>query len=151
MISTTRKAIACMIVVVLSMLTMVLPVSAYEYWEKYDTHYAHYTITNNNLTPEKEMAEDGVVNIRGRFKKADNANYSDIYMVVQIRDYNTQEVLAEVHPYNTNYPDYNTFTLSADVYEGQEIQFYFDVCSINNPPGPYRMAEVEYDAWLSDF
>lgn len=125
--------------------------AAGEVYEPYDTHYAHYTITNDNTTPYKVMGSNGIINIRGKFKQADNPSYSNVQLLVQIRDYNTGALLAEVKPSNYNYPGWNTIQIEASVYAGQEIYFYFDVSSVSNPPGPYRMAEVEYDAWLSSY
>lgn len=123
--------------------------AAGEVYEPYDTHYANYTITDTNTTPYKVMGDNGVINIRGRFRQADNPSYSNVKLLVQIRDYNTGALLAEIQPINDNYPDWDTIQIQASVYAGQEIYFYFDVSSVSNPPGPYRMAEVEYDAWLS--
>lgn len=125
--------------------------AAGEVYNPYETHYAHYTITNNNTTPYKVMGASGTINILGRFKKADSASYSNVNLLVQIRDYNTGAILAEVEPTNYSYPGWDTIQINASVYAGQKIYFFFDVTSVNNPPGPYRMAEVEYDAWLSDF
>lgn len=124
--------------------------AAGEVYNMYDPHYAHYTITNNNTTPYKVMGASGTINIVGRFKKADSASYSNVRLLIQIRDYNTGAVLAQVEPSNASYPDWDTIVINADVYAGQKIYFFFDVSSVNNPPGPYRMAEVEYEAWLSE-
>ena len=41
------------------------------------------------------------------------------------------------------------FFITTQVTAGQKIQLFFDASSINNPPGFYRKAWVDYDAYLA--
>lgn len=115
----------------------------------HDGNYeASYTLTNNNLTPYKIMGDTANLVIFGDFKKADTGN-SNIKLKVQIRDYPSGNVLKETVVDNTNYPNTNMFFITTPVTAGQKIQIFFDASSINNPPGFYRKAWVDYSAYLS--
>lgn len=119
-----------------------------EVWYKGQTYSASYTVTNTNLTPYKIINESGRLRISGTFCKADSANYSNVKLTVEIREHGTGNVLGRCVVDNSSYPNRNDFLVDADVYSGQKIQIFFDVSSVNNPPGPYRKANVSYSAYF---
>ncbi len=115
----------------------------------HDGNYkASYTLTDNNLTPYKIMGDTANLVVFGNFKKADTGS-SNIKLTVQIREYPSGRVLAQTVVNNTNYPNSNMFFITTQVTAGQKIQLFFDASSINNPPGFYRKAWVDYDAYLA--
>lgn len=125
--------------------------AANETWYINHPNYeATYTLTDTNLTPYKIMGDSANLVIFGNFKKADTGN-SNIKLTVEIRDYPSGRVLTDAKTVvdNTNYPNTNMFFVSAKVYKGQKIQIFFDASSINNPPGFFRKAWVDYDAYLA--
>lgn len=121
-----------------------------ETWYKDQRYPAEYTITNNNLTPVKTIAESGNLCIYGFFWKADSDAYSNVKLHVEIREYGTGRILASTDAQNLDYPLSNSFFVNTRVNAGQKIQIFFDVSSINNPPGPYRKATVQYEAYFVD-
>lgn len=121
-----------------------------EIWYKNQRYPAEYTITNNNLTPYKVINESGVLVVYGHFWKADSASYSNVKLTVEIREYGTNRVLNRVVAYNTQYPIGDPFFIEANVTAGQKIQLFFDVSSIDNPPGPLRKATVRYEAYFAE-
>ena len=118
------------------------------YIDHVGNYKASYTLTNNNLTPYKIMGDTANLVVFGDFKKADTGS-SNIKLTVQIREYPSGRVLAQTVVNNTNYPNSNMFFITTQVTAGQKIQLFFDASSINNPPGFYRKAWVDYDAYLA--
>lgn len=121
-----------------------------EIWYKNGRYPAEYTITDTNLTPYKVINETGVLVVYGHFWKADSASYSNVKLTVEIREYGTNTVLKRVVAENTQYPYGDPFYIEANVQAGQKIQLFFDVSSIDNPPGPLRQATVKYEAYFAD-
>ncbi len=118
------------------------------YIDHYGNYKASYTFTDTNLTPYKIMGNTANLVVFGKFKKADTGR-SNIKLTVQIRDYPSGRVLDQMVVDNTNYPNTNMFFLATTVTAGQKIQLFFDASSINNPPGFYRKAWVDYDSYLA--
>ena len=103
----------------------------------------NYTFYNNNLTPIKTMGQGGTLLIYGSFYGDDGyADVSPIKLTAQIRS-TSGAVKAR-----TVVPDDNSgaasFSVSASVYQGEQIQLFFDASSIANPPGILRSAHVLY-------
>lgn len=103
----------------------------------------NYTFNNYNLTPVKTMGKSGTLLIYGSFYGDDGfASSSTIKLTVQIRS-TSGAVKAETIRVD-NHSGSTSFTLSAPVYAGEQIQLYFDASSVANPPGIYRSAHVTY-------
>lgn len=148
----TKKIITSFILIMAMLVIAVQPAFAAggDVWYKDQRYEAEYTITNNNLTPYKVIAESGVLCVYGHVWKADSASYSNVRLTVEIRDYPSGRVLNRTVVDNNQYPYGDPFFVDAEVYAGQKIQLFFDVSSINNPPGPYRKALVNYEAYFVD-
>ena len=148
----TKKIITSIMLIMAMCIFMVQPVFAAgnETWyiDHEGNYEATYTFTDNNLTPYKTMGDSAYLVIFGDFKKADYGD-SNIKLTVEIRDYPSGNVLDRRVVDNTNYPNTNMFVVTAQVYAGQRIQIFFDASSIDNPPGFYREAWVDYDAYLA--
>lgn len=148
----TRKIITSFIIIAAMLILTVQTAFAAEgeIWYKDRRYPAEYTITDTNLTPYKVMDESGVLVIYGHFWKADSASYSNVKLTVEIREYGTNRVLNRVVAYNTQYPFGDPFFIDANVTAGQKIQIFFDVSSIDNPPGPLRKATVTYEGYFAE-
>ena len=147
-----KKIITSFVLVIAMLMLAVQPAFAAEgeIWYFDQRYEAEYTVTNTNLTPYKVIDQSGVLCVYGHFWKADSASYSNVRLTVEIRDYPSGRVLNKVSAENRQYPYGDPFFIDAEVYAGQKIQLFFDVSSINNPPGPYRKALVSYEAYFVD-
>lgn len=103
----------------------------------------NYTFNNYNLTPVKTMGKSGTLLIHGSFYGDDGfATSSPIQLTVEIRTTSgavkARTIRVDDHSGATS------FSVSAPVSAGEQIQLYFDASSVANPPGIYRSAHVEY-------
>lgn len=145
-----KKIIISIFAVMMMCLTSVHPVIAAETWTIAGGNYdADYTFTDDNLTPYKIIGDTGTLVVYGYFFKDDSGD-SNIKLTAQIRDYPSGKILAQEVVENNDYPFSNNFMISTNVYSGQRIQLYFDASSINNPPGFYRKAYVNYSAYITE-
>ena len=143
-----KSVIACMMAMVMMCLVSVQPAMAAETWTIAGSNYDYdFTFVDDNLTPYKNIGDTGTLVVYGYFYKADSGA-SNIKLTVQIRDYPSGQVLAQTVVNNNNYPFSDNFNLSTSVYSGQKVQLYFDASSINNPPGFYRSAYVNYSVYI---
>lgn len=145
--SKLKKVITCCILAMTLCIVSVMPAFAAEVWYSGQNYYANYTFHDTNLTPYKEIANSGTLVVGGSFYKNDQGS-SNIKLTVEIRDYSSGRVLARTVVENSNYPYRNDFLVEAPVSAGQKIQLFFDASSVNNPPGFYRSAYVDYTSLI---
>lgn len=103
----------------------------------------NYTFEDYNLTPVKTMGKSGTLLIHGSFYGADGyADVSPIKLTVQIRSTSGAVKASTVRVDDRS--GVTSFSVSASVSAGEQIQLYFDASSVANPPGIYRSAHVTY-------
>lgn len=146
-----KKIITTLLLIVALFAVSVQPALAAgnETWYNTKNYDYAFTFTDDNLTPYKTIGNSGELVMYGYFYKADSSSYSNIKLTAQIRDYPRGKVLGTTTVENIDYPISNFFVVKADVKKGQKVQIYFDASSINNPPGPYRKAYVNYTVYIA--
>lgn len=107
----------------------------------------NFMVDNNRTYGIVNICSDGRLHISGSFRKADSASYSNVKLTVEIRDYPSGKVWAKGVFYNYDYPNETPFSLSANVQNGYRLQIFYDISSIDNPPGPYRKGNV---SWIAE-
>ena len=122
------------------------------HWQAGNTYTSEYTFNNNNLTPYKVLHSGSYIFLTGEFRRADSSN-SQIQLTVQIRDYDTGEILSsqvikDLH--NDGATSTSFIGGFANVYPGRRIQIFVDASSISNPPGFYRSAWVKYNIYVGN-
>lgn len=104
---------------------------------------------DNNTTPVKTIGESGSFYIFGTAKKGDNLS-GNVKVKIEIRDHSTGAVLkrTESYPVSVDGTAHAFETEPINVYAGQKLQIFFDVCSVGTPPGGYRSADINYSYCL---
>lgn len=103
----------------------------------------NYTFRDSNLTPVKTMGKSGTLLIYGSFYGDDGyADVSPIKLTAQIRS--TSGTVKSQTIRTDNRSGSTSFSMSATVYAGEQIQLFFDASSVANPPGILRSAHVTY-------
>lgn len=120
---------------------------ATEVWYTGQTYDYSYTMEDTNTTPVKTLGNSGQLVIYGNFYKADSGA-SNIKLTAKILEYPSGRVLDEVVVNNNNYPFSDNFVLSTYIQSGTKVQLFFDASSINNPPGFYRKAHLNYTVYV---
>ena len=151
------RYIKCITLLMVILISSTLSVSAagVETWGK-DTAIGPWEdirVTNDNWTPVKTMGRSGTL-IIDNFITPCNANYCtcadqeptsypQLNVNIKIVNYDTGEVLADEWFRQHIVFSYELKTTRA-VAVGERLRVYFDVCSLNNPPGPYRKAHIQF-------
>ena len=149
------RIITTLILVLALFFTSVIPSQAagVETWSQAQGPMESIRVTNNNTTPVKTIGRTGTLTIVNWISRCSSEyctcsdrepiSYSNIKVYMKIYNCDTGEVLASGW-----FPEHETFahtlTTSRPVVAGERIQIYFDVRSVNNPPGPYRKAHISY-------
>lgn len=148
-----NKIISSLLTILILMMCSACPVYAsdvYDVWKSVGSY------NNDNELPHYfHIFEDcgvlarGIVNssgyllIDGDFNKYDNGT-SGVRLTIKVRDADNHKVLKTITRDNTDISTPTTFRELVPVTAGQKIELFFDASSINNPPGFYRWAAVEY-------
>ena len=93
------------------------------------------------------VQNDGILILEGDFNKYDDGA-SGVRLTIEIRDGDTHEVLRRITADNTDISKPTKYSTVVGVKKNQKIELFFDASSINNPPGFYRWAAVEYDIFI---
>ena len=86
---------------------------------------------------------NGYLLIDGDFNKYDDGA-SGVRLTIEVRDADTHETLLTITADNTDISAPTRFRDLVPVHKNQKIELFFDASSIDNPPGFYRWAAVEY-------
>ncbi len=119
-----------------------------ETWYKGTGPEEQMLVTNNNLTPVKTLGDSGKLHLIWNVTPVrDGVNeptyYPPIQVTLQLREAYTGRVLDQYLYIEGLHPD--SFSLyGGDLPAGTKVQFYVDVSSQYNPPGPYRKALINY-------
>ena len=116
----------------------------------------HIRVTNNNWTPVKTMGRDGYLSINNFTYKCapgycecsdrEPSGWSNIKVYIKIVDYDTGATLGE-KTFGIHQIISDKVTTWERVHKGQRVRIFFDVSSVDNPPGPYRKAHIDF--WYS--
>lgn len=124
-----------------------------ETWSQSVGPTEYMRIVNNNTTPVKTIGKAGTLTIENWITRCNSnycncsdqepTSYSQINVHIQIISYDTGEILADGW-----FREHNVFAQSLSTTRslrvGERVRIFFDICSLNNPPGPYRKAHISY-------
>ena len=116
----------------------------------------HIRVINNSWTPVKTMGRSGYLSINNFVYKCapgycdckdqEPSGWSNIKVYIKIVDYDTGATLGE-KTFGIHSIISDKVTTWNPVYKGQRVRIFFDVSSVNNPPGPYRRGHIDF--WYS--
>lgn len=153
--STFIRFIACLTLITAMIITSAVPTFAagqedwgadYGPWEK-------MRVTNNNTTLPKTIKQSNTLYI-DMFVQAckdgycdcsdrELASYPSVKVHVILRNVDTKEVVGEDWIPET-FAFSRTIKTKRPLRYNERIELFTDVCSVGNPPGPYRKAHIEY-------
>lgn len=116
----------------------------------------HIRVTDYSWTPLKTMGRDGYLSINNftykcapgycGCKDQEPSGWSHIKVYIKIVDIDTGAILGE-QTFGTHQIISDKVTTRNPVHKGQRIKVFFDVSSVDNPPGPFRKAHIDF--WYS--
>ncbi len=123
----------------------IMPLSGTETLPAGEYYIGEFTFTDTNITPVKTIGGASGSKTVWFFidlKKADSYS-GNIKVTVEIRNANTQAVIAEeVFPLSGTAWDTSPI-MKVTLNQGDKIQLWFDASSIGTSPGYYRKASVK--------
>lgn len=152
------RCITCIALALSMLFPMSMPASAagVEVWGDNTTTtgpWENIRVTDTNWTPVKTMGRNGTLiidNFVGRCNSdyctcsdQEPTNYSQLNVHIKIVNYDTGEVLADDW-FREHYVFSYELKTKRPVLQGERIRVFFDVCSLNNPPGPARKAHIQF-------